>query len=90
MTTPAFSLPPDMTLEEAQRRIMAAVQVLTEIGFTVTPAAERRYTVEKPDGFRRHQVVCRVGDTVTVIERFWQWDRADDLCERLNRIERTS
>jgi len=78
-----------MDLDEAKRRISAAIRVLTEHGFTLTPESEASYSVTKPDGWRRHQVVCSVGGTTYVVERFWSRDRADDLASRLNAIRRT-
>lgn len=83
------SLPVD--LEEAQRRIAAAIQALSESAwYMVLPPAQIDFSVEKPDGWRRHEVVCYMGNKRMIVERFWSWDRADDLCIRLNRIGRLS
>ena len=79
----------DMDIEEARRRIFAAIRVLTEHGFSLQPAPEVCFTVVKPDGWRRHQVVCVAGEQSKVVERFWSWDRADDLAQNLNAIRRT-
>lgn len=77
------------TLEEAQRRIAAAIRVLSSSGYTLSPAPEVKFTVHKPNGWAKHQVVCTVGEVSEVVERFWSWDRADDLAERLNQIRRS-
>jgi hypothetical protein len=78
-----------MTLEEAKRRMVAALRVLTEEGYTLTPQPEVCFVVIKPDGWRRHQVVCTAGGHHEIVERFWSWDRANDLATRLNAIRRT-
>lgn len=79
----------DMDLNEAKRRIFAAIRVLTEHGFTLSPQPEVCFIVVKPAGWRRHQVVCTVGEAPHVVERFWSWDRADNLATRLNTVRRT-
>lgn len=79
----------DMDAEEAARRIASAILVLTKPGYKISPSPRSSFTVEKPSGWRRHEVVCYVNDQREVVERFWSWDRADDLAERLNNIWRT-
>lgn len=80
MTEPAQG----MTLEEAQKQIWAAVEAITKAGFTLAPPAEVSFSVTKPEGWRRHQVVCTFSGRSVVIERFWSWDRADTLAAHLN------
>lgn len=86
-TTPEVYEP--VSLEEAVRRMRAAIRVLTEVGYVLQPQPEVCFVVIKPAGWKRHEVVCTAGGRHEVVERFWSWDRADNLAERLNSIRRT-
>jgi hypothetical protein len=78
-----------MGLEEARRRMRAAIRVLADEGYVLQPQPEVCFIVVKPSGWRRHEVICVVGEHHDVVERFWSWDRADNLAVRLNAIRRT-
>lgn len=79
----------DMSLEEAQRQLWAAIAAITKAGFMLAPPPEIKFSVVKPDGWRRHVVVATAPGIDVVVERFWSWDRADDLAQKLNGIMRS-
>jgi hypothetical protein len=79
----------DMSVEELQRQLWAAVNAIVSAGFTLEPPPVITFSVRKPEGWKRHEVICHVGSREEVVERFWSWDRADDLCIRLNQIGMT-
>lgn len=80
----------DANLEEAKLQLFAAARKLVEAGFTLKPPPDIDFSVVKPNGWRRHQVVCTWDDHQVVVERFWSWDRAVDLANRLNEIRRST
>lgn len=44
------------------------------------------FTMEKTGWGRRYAITARMGSWSSVVARTWQWDKADDLVEKLNEI----
>lgn len=51
----------------------------------------RTFTVVKPAWWKRHVVEAHMkSGLVYPMARFWSWDKADDLAEKLNTVLRES
>lgn len=44
------------------------------------------FYVVRPTFLHRHVVMAQVGEYTTAIARFWFWDKADDLVDRLAQL----